>query len=147
MQHPCIPLALCSGPSFSAIFWTFYVVLIISINSKLSFLHQTNLKYSYQGRVPLVTVEALHQIHILIFFLAVLHVLYSAITMWLGRLKVIHNILYLVIPLLCFSCHLYCFLGNPGRLQVPIIDCIFSRFSINSQDQSNFHGDPILWWY
>ncbi|KAH0770885.1 hypothetical protein KY290_014866 [Solanum tuberosum] len=38
--------------------------------------------------VPLVTVEALHQIHILIFFLAVLHVLYSAITMWLGRLKI-----------------------------------------------------------
>ncbi|XP_015063323.1 MLO-like protein 8 [Solanum pennellii] len=41
-----------------------------------------------EGRVPLVTVEALHQIHILIFFLAVLHVLYSAITMWLGRLKI-----------------------------------------------------------
>ncbi|CAN4078575.1 unnamed protein product [Withania somnifera] len=40
-----------------------------------------------EGRVPLVTVDALHQIHILIFFLAVLHVLYSAITMWLGRLK------------------------------------------------------------
>ncbi|KAK4368230.1 hypothetical protein RND71_012022 [Anisodus tanguticus] len=41
-----------------------------------------------EGRVPLITVDALHQIHILIFFLAVLHVLYSAITMWLGRLKI-----------------------------------------------------------
>lgn len=41
-----------------------------------------------QGSAPLITVEALHQLHILIFFLAVFHVLYSAITMMLGRLKV-----------------------------------------------------------
>ncbi|KAH6799325.1 Seven transmembrane MLO family protein [Perilla frutescens var. frutescens] len=41
-----------------------------------------------KGRVPLITVDGLHQIHILIFFLAVLHVLYSAITMALGRLKI-----------------------------------------------------------
>jgi len=37
----------------------------------------------------MVSVNALHQLHIFIFFLAVFHVLYSAVTMTLGRLKVI----------------------------------------------------------
>ncbi|ESW28254.1 hypothetical protein PHAVU_003G271300 [Phaseolus vulgaris] len=37
---------------------------------------------------PLISVNGLHQLHILIFFLAVLHVFYSAITMLLGRLKI-----------------------------------------------------------
>ncbi|KAL8532187.1 hypothetical protein ACS0TY_008694 [Phlomoides rotata] len=41
-----------------------------------------------EGYVALITVDGLHQIHILIFFLAVLHVLYSFITMALGRLKI-----------------------------------------------------------
>lgn len=41
-----------------------------------------------QGKAPLITVDGLHQLHILIFFLAVFHVLYSAVTMALGRLKV-----------------------------------------------------------
>ncbi|XP_047310652.1 MLO-like protein 8 [Impatiens glandulifera] len=40
------------------------------------------------GKVPLITVEGLHQLHILIFFMAVLHVIYSATTMGLGRLKI-----------------------------------------------------------
>ncbi|KAI8541036.1 hypothetical protein RHMOL_Rhmol08G0031200 [Rhododendron molle] len=40
------------------------------------------------GKVPLITVNGLHQLHILIFFLAVFHVIYSAVTMALGRLKV-----------------------------------------------------------
>lgn len=40
-----------------------------------------------KGKVPIITVDGLHQLHILIFFLAVLHVAYSAITMALGRLK------------------------------------------------------------
>ncbi|KAM0003227.1 hypothetical protein Hdeb2414_s0293g00859161 [Helianthus debilis subsp. tardiflorus] len=40
-----------------------------------------------QGKVPIITVKGLHQLHILIFFLAVLQVAYSAITMALGRLK------------------------------------------------------------
>ncbi|KNA23019.1 hypothetical protein SOVF_028620 [Spinacia oleracea] len=38
--------------------------------------------------VPLITVDAAHQLHILIFFLAVFHVLYSAVTMMLGKLKI-----------------------------------------------------------
>ncbi|XP_051139467.1 MLO-like protein 8 [Andrographis paniculata] len=41
-----------------------------------------------EGRVALISVDGLHQIHILIFFLAVFHVIYSAITMALGRLKI-----------------------------------------------------------
>uniref|UniRef100_A0A2N9FCK4 MLO-like protein n=1 Tax=Fagus sylvatica TaxID=28930 RepID=A0A2N9FCK4_FAGSY len=39
------------------------------------------------GHEPLISVEGLHQLHILIFFLAFFHVLYSFITMMLGRLK------------------------------------------------------------
>ncbi|MFS7969761.1 hypothetical protein Hanom_Chr09g00812951 [Helianthus anomalus] len=46
-----------------------------------------------EGKVPIITVDGLHQLHILIFFLAVLHVAYSAATMALGRLKV-HCIYY-----------------------------------------------------
>lgn len=38
--------------------------------------------------MPLVSLNALHQLHIFIFFLAVFHVAYSAITMALGRAKV-----------------------------------------------------------
>ncbi|KAL1830976.1 hypothetical protein DCAR_0100934 [Daucus carota subsp. sativus] len=41
-----------------------------------------------EGHVPIITVDGLHQLHILIFFLAVLHVVYSAVTMALGRLKI-----------------------------------------------------------
>ncbi|CAK9139363.1 unnamed protein product [Ilex paraguariensis] len=41
-----------------------------------------------EGKVPLITVDGLHQLHILIFFLAVIHVVYSAVTMALGRLKI-----------------------------------------------------------
>ncbi|KAL6959799.1 MLO-like protein 10 [Sarracenia purpurea var. burkii] len=40
-----------------------------------------------EGKVPIITVDGLHQLHVLIFFLAVFHVVYSAITMALGRLK------------------------------------------------------------
>ncbi|XVE94382.1 hypothetical protein REPUB_Repub02eG0003900 [Reevesia pubescens] len=39
------------------------------------------------GHVPLISEHGLHQLHIFIFFLAVFHVAYSAITMMLGRLK------------------------------------------------------------
>ncbi|GAB2289306.1 MLO-like protein 9 [Dionaea muscipula] len=40
------------------------------------------------GLAPLISVHGLHQLHIFIFFLAVFHVIYSAITMMLGRLKI-----------------------------------------------------------
>ncbi|XP_047983885.1 MLO-like protein 9 [Salvia hispanica] len=45
-------------------------------------------KGCHDGYVPLISVTALHQLHIFIFFLAVFHVFYSAITMMLGRLKI-----------------------------------------------------------
>ncbi|CAH2042980.1 unnamed protein product [Thlaspi arvense] len=37
---------------------------------------------------PLISVTGLHQLHILLFFMAVFHILYSFITMMLGRLKI-----------------------------------------------------------
>ncbi|KAK4428307.1 MLO-like protein 5 [Sesamum alatum] len=40
------------------------------------------------GKVPLVSLHGLHQLHIFIFFLAVFHVFYGAVTMMLGRLKI-----------------------------------------------------------
>ncbi|XP_010270524.1 PREDICTED: MLO-like protein 9 [Nelumbo nucifera] len=41
-----------------------------------------------EGYEPLISLNGLHQLHIFIFFLAVFHVLYSATTMMLGRLKI-----------------------------------------------------------
>ncbi|XP_042495501.1 MLO-like protein 9 [Macadamia integrifolia] len=41
-----------------------------------------------KGYVPLISVNGLHQLHIFIFFLAVFHVMFSAIVMMLGRLKI-----------------------------------------------------------
>jgi hypothetical protein len=38
--------------------------------------------------VSLVSSDALHQLHIFVFFLAVFHVVFSALTMSLGRAKV-----------------------------------------------------------
>ncbi|XBH94976.1 hypothetical protein VPH35_085620 [Triticum aestivum] len=40
------------------------------------------------GKVSLISINALHQLHIFIFFLAVFHVCYSATTMALGRAKI-----------------------------------------------------------
>ncbi|CAH8262609.1 unnamed protein product [Arabidopsis lyrata] len=45
-------------------------------------------KCKKEGYEELISAEALHQLHILIFFLAVFHVLYSFLTMMLGRLKI-----------------------------------------------------------
>ncbi|CAN6481542.1 unnamed protein product [Victoria cruziana] len=42
----------------------------------------------HEGRVPLISIAAIHQLHIFIFFLAVFHVAYSASTMSLGRAKI-----------------------------------------------------------
>ncbi|XP_051118091.1 MLO-like protein 9 [Andrographis paniculata] len=40
------------------------------------------------GTVPLISVNGLHQLHIFIFFLAIFHVIFSATTMSLGRMKI-----------------------------------------------------------
>ncbi|XP_074282488.1 MLO-like protein 9 [Silene latifolia] len=41
-----------------------------------------------KGKISLISVNGLHQLHIFIFFLAVFHVMYSCITMLLGRMKI-----------------------------------------------------------
>lgn len=70
-----------AGPGFlyQLVAWIFYVVYIDKIVFHFFF---------FQGYVPLISLNALHQVHIFIFFLAVFHVIYSAITMMLGRAKV-----------------------------------------------------------
>ena len=46
----------------------------------------------WQGKVPLLSLEALHQLHIFIFVLAITHVIFSVLTMVLGGAKVnFHN--------------------------------------------------------
>ncbi|XP_020578094.1 MLO-like protein 9 [Phalaenopsis equestris] len=40
------------------------------------------------GKIPFVSINGMHQLHIFIFFLAIFHVIYSALTMALGRLKI-----------------------------------------------------------
>ncbi|CAA7045196.1 unnamed protein product [Microthlaspi erraticum] len=40
------------------------------------------------GSDPLITLKGLHQLHILLFFLAIFHILYSLVTMMLSRLKI-----------------------------------------------------------
>lgn len=46
--------------------------------------------YYIQGELPLLSLEALHQLHIFIFVLAVVHVIFCVTTMLLGRAKVLH---------------------------------------------------------
>ncbi|KAG8054436.1 hypothetical protein GUJ93_ZPchr0001g30994 [Zizania palustris] len=41
-----------------------------------------------KGKVPLLSLEALHQLHIFIFVLAITHVIFSALTMLLGGAKI-----------------------------------------------------------
>ncbi|CAN1781664.1 MLO protein homolog 1 [Linum perenne] len=43
---------------------------------------------SSKGKVPLISVTGVHQLHIFVFVLAVFHILYCVITMTLGRAKV-----------------------------------------------------------
>uniref|UniRef100_A0A164XSQ4 MLO-like protein n=1 Tax=Daucus carota subsp. sativus TaxID=79200 RepID=A0A164XSQ4_DAUCS len=42
----------------------------------------------HDGQQPLISVDGVHQLHIFIFFLALFHVIYSALTMILGRAKI-----------------------------------------------------------
>ncbi|KAG5052355.1 hypothetical protein JHK87_004553 [Glycine soja] len=58
----------------------------LSANLKSSADHK--LVCPHKRHQPLLSGNGLHQLHILIFFLAVLHVFYSVVTMLLGRLKI-----------------------------------------------------------
>ena len=43
-----------------------------------------------QGKAPLLPLEALHQLHIFIFVLAVVHVIFCVTVMTLGAARVMH---------------------------------------------------------
>lgn len=43
-----------------------------------------------QGKVPFVSKDGIHQLHIFIFVLALFHVLYCVLTLALGRAKVLY---------------------------------------------------------
>ena len=64
-----------------------------------------------QGKAPLLSLQALHDLHIFIFVLAVVHVVFSALTILFGSLQVgkNKNTLISVASLLIV---LYCRFGN-----------------------------------
>jgi len=68
---------------------SFFAVLLVSFLLLDLFLLTIDLLVWLQGQVPLVSVEALHQLHIFIFVLAVFHVIFCASTMVLGGARVI----------------------------------------------------------
>ncbi|KAK8678911.1 hypothetical protein V6N13_144389 [Hibiscus sabdariffa] len=58
-------------------------------NRRRLFSTETTLDHcSKEGKVPLLSLEALHQLHIFIFVLAVVHVIYCVITMLLGGARI-----------------------------------------------------------
>ncbi|RRT69979.1 hypothetical protein BHM03_00042592 [Ensete ventricosum] len=59
----------------------------IGCMSKLHGFELNSLVTPEQGKVPLISTDAIHQLHIFIFVLAVSHVLYCISTMAFGRLK------------------------------------------------------------
>lgn len=77
---------------------------ISALKTLTSFIELLFLFLVFQDYVALISLNALHQIHIFIFFLAVFHVIYSAITMMLGRAKVNwYNIVTVYTCVLCPS--------------------------------------------
>lgn len=68
-------------------------------------LAETNYYYITQGLVPILSVEAIHQLHIFIFVLAVSHVVLSAVTVLLGIAQVLEIKLYL--HLFVNRCHAF----------------------------------------
>ena len=67
-----------------AIYWRWY-----SIDLLLHNWFSLSLSLS-QGKVPLLSLEALHQLHIFIFVLALVHVIFCVSTMFLGGVRVIY---------------------------------------------------------
>ncbi|KAG6510316.1 hypothetical protein ZIOFF_028326 [Zingiber officinale] len=61
-------------------------LMVIYSNRRL--LAESSAPNCHRGKVPLISLHGLHQLHIFIFFLAIFHVLYSALTMTLGREKI-----------------------------------------------------------
>ncbi|XP_074582344.1 MLO-like protein 9 [Curcuma longa] len=61
--------------------------VLINQNMKRRILAAGSIESCPTGKVPLISVNGIHQLHIFIFFLAVFHVASSAFTMALGRAK------------------------------------------------------------
>lgn len=55
-----------------------------------------------QGKVPFVSSDGIHQLHIFIFVLAVFHVIYCILTMALGRAKV-YNFIHICFKIILFE--------------------------------------------
>lgn len=73
------------------IFYVFFVLLMFwwSISSFFFWNNQPQVYILFlQGKVPLLSVEAIHQLHIFIFVLAITHVIFSVTTMLLGGAQV-----------------------------------------------------------
>ncbi|CAH2043000.1 unnamed protein product, partial [Thlaspi arvense] len=82
----------CYSPSESSIFSRFVSLKKAAAQCYLT--HRRHLAAATtssrcdEDHEPLISVTGLHQLHILLFFMAVFHILYSFITMMLGRLKI-----------------------------------------------------------
>lgn len=93
---------------FSVRWYSIFLLLVVSsIHEDIPreatvFIYLKLISYFEQGKVSLISVDGLHQLHILIFFLAVFHVIYSAVTMALGRLKVTESLLVIVLGIWLF---------------------------------------------
>ncbi|KAG9135107.1 hypothetical protein Leryth_011603 [Lithospermum erythrorhizon] len=65
--------------------------LHISTNIRRTLLAEDTISEEYcarKGKVPFLSIEAVHQLHIFIFVMAIVHVVYCAITMLLGLAKI-----------------------------------------------------------
>ncbi|XP_012838251.1 PREDICTED: MLO-like protein 5 [Erythranthe guttata] len=67
---------------------TWAVSFVCSVIVIISIILEKTLHKIREGHIPIISVNGLHQLHIFIFFLAIFHVFYSAITMMLGRMKI-----------------------------------------------------------
>ncbi|KAF6136153.1 hypothetical protein GIB67_001562, partial [Kingdonia uniflora] len=66
-----------------------YISPVIMQNGRRLLSTETNLEYCVnKGKAPLLSLEALHQLHIFIFVLALVHVLFCAFTMVLGGARI-----------------------------------------------------------
>ena len=74
--------------------FTYVLILMVYLSCTVCFL---------QGKVPLLSLEATHQLHIFIFVMAITHVIFSVTTMLLGGAQVCS-----FWHALQFSCNYFC---------------------------------------
>lgn len=92
-----------------------------------------------QGKVPLLSLEAIHQLHIFIFVLAITHVAFSVLTILLGGAKVHANINLLVSRSMdILSTNLYC---------TWYYTCLFFRYISGNTGKTQFRNklQEMVW--